>query len=153
MKKLFSFIPSQELSVTIILMWALVLLSSVTEVQAEGDVSTLIAALSKNGISVPDHIDYDELVMKLQSLQIDVSLSYKDRVMKYLDAGKAPDLIKIRTSKPGILAWYFHSVIFLKRDLVFAQYDDGEMFGGDILLRVKISGNEVTGMRCLWNYH
>lgn len=126
---------------------------NLTEVQAEDEASTLIVALRKNGINVPEQTNYSKLVEKLQSVQIDVSEPHRESVIKYLDSGEASDLIKIQTSKPGILTWHFHGVIFLKKDLIFAQYDDGEMFGGDILIEVIFSENQVTNMKALWNYH
>jgi len=152
MKKLFSYIIIQNLFVAIIIVWTFAL-SNVTEVQAEDEASTLIFALRKNGINVPDKLDYSKLVQKIQSMQIDVPVSYRENVAKYLDSGKASQLIKIQTSKPGILTWYFHSVIFLKKDLIYAQYDDGEMSGGEILIKVILSENQVTAMKALWNSH
>ena len=127
--------------------------TNVTEVQAEDRTSSLLATLSKNGINVPEQADYSNLVKKLHSMKIDVSETHRKSVIEYLDSEKASDLIKIQPSKPGILTWHFHDVIFLKKDLIFAQYDDGEMHGGDILLKIIISGGKVTGMKSLWNYH
>lgn len=152
MKKLFSYIIIQNLFVAIIIVWTFAL-SNVTEVQAEDEASTLIFALRKNGINVPDKLDYSKLVQKIQSMQIDVPVSYRENAAKYLDSGKASQLIKIQTIKPGILTWYFHSVIFLKKDLIYAQYDDGEMSGGEILIKVILSENQVTAMKALWNSH
>jgi hypothetical protein len=152
MKRLFSILIIQRLFVAIILIWTFVF-SDVTGVQAENEASTLILELRKNEINVPDKLDYSQILQKLQLMQIDVPVSYKESVMKYLDAGKASHLIKIQTSKPGILSWHFHSVIFLKKDLIFAQYDDGEMSGGEILIKVIFAENKVTAMKALWNYH
>jgi len=128
-------------------------LTNVTEVQAETESSNLIKTLRKNGINVSEQTNYSKLVEKLQSMQIDVSEPHRNSVLKYLVSEKASDLIKIQTSKTGILTWHFHDVIFLKKDLIFAQFDDGEMFGGDILLKVISSVDEVADMKSLWNYH
>ena len=152
MKRFFSDIIIQRLIVAIILIWIFVF-SDVTGVQAEDEASTLILELRKNEINVPDQLDYSQILQKLQSMQIDVPASYKESVMKYLDTGKASHLIKNQTSKPGILSWHFYSVIFLKKDLIFAQYDDGEMSGGEILIKVILSENQVTAMKALWNSH
>ena len=151
MRRLLSLLNIKRLFVAIILTGAFVC-SNVIEVQAEDEASTLIVALRDNGVVVPDQMKYSDLVQKLKSIQIDVHVSYKENVMKYLDSGIAPDLIKIKTSKPGILTWYIHSLIFLKKDLIFAQYDDGEMYGGDILIKVIFSRNQVTAMKAMWNY-
>jgi hypothetical protein len=72
---------------------------------------------------------------------------------KSVDTGSASDLVKIQTSKPGMLIWHFHSVIFSKKDLIFAQYDDGEIYGRDILIKVIFSENQATAIKALWNYH
>jgi hypothetical protein len=152
MKRLFSPFIILMLFVTLILICTFGF-TNVTEVQAEDEAYTLIVALRKNGINVPEQTNYSKLVEKLQSVQIDVSEPHRESVIKYLDSGEASDLIKIQTSKPGILTWLFHDVIFLKKDLIFAQYDDGEMFGGDILIKVIFLENQATNMKALWNYH
>lgn len=127
--------------------------TNVTEVQAEDRTSSLLATLSKNGINVPEQADYSNLVKKLHSMKIDVSETHRKSVIEYLDSEKASDLIKIQPSKPGILTWHFHSVIFLKKELIFASYDDGEMFGGDILLKAIFLDDRLNNMKALWNYH
>ncbi len=152
MKRLFSFFNLQILLVAITLIWTFGF-ANLIEIYAEDEVSTLIVALRKSGINVPEQIDYSKLVQKLQSMQIDVHGAYKESVLNYLDSRRASGLIKIQTSKPGILTWHFHGVIFLKKDLIFAQYDDGEMFGGDILIKVLFSENQATAMKALWSYH
>lgn len=42
------------------------------------------------------------------------------------------------------------SVIFLKEDLVFAKYDDGEMFGGDFFIEAIFSDERLTNLKTLW---
>jgi len=152
MKKPFTYINIQRLFVAIILIWTSAI-SNVTKVQAEDMASALIFELRKNGLNVPDQLNYSQIVQKLQSMQIDVPVSYKESVMKYLHAGRASHLIKIQTSKPGILTWHFHSVMFFRKDLASAKCDDGEMYGGDILLKIAFSDNQAIDMRALWNYH
>ena len=62
-------------------------------------------------------------------------------------------MIKTQTSKPGILKWYFSKITFLRKDLIFGQYEDGEMFGGEILIKVISSGDKIVNMKTLWNRH
>ena len=142
----------QTFFIALIIIWTFGF-TNVTEVQAEDRTSTLLAALSKNGINVQEQTDYSNLANKLHSMKIDVLEPHRKSVIEYLDSEKASDLIKIQTSKPGILTWHFHDVIFLKKDLIFAKYDDGEMFGGDILLKAIFSDDRLTHMESLWNYH
>lgn len=152
MKRLSFLFIIQKLFVALVLICPFGFIS-VTEVQAEDRTSTLLAALRKNGINVPEQTDYSNLVKKLHSMKIDVSEPHRKCVIGYLDSEKASDLIKIQPSKPGILIWHFHDVIFLTKDLIFAKYDDGEMFGGDILLKAIFSDDQLTNMKALWNYH
>lgn len=152
MKRLYSPFTFQVLSIALILSCTFGF-TNVTEVQAEDEASTLLVALRKNGIIVSEQTNYSKLIEKLQSMQMEVSEPLRKSAIEYLNSREASDLIRIQTSKPGILTWHLHSVIFLKKELIFASYDDGEMYGGDILLKVISSGNEVTGMKSLWNYH
>ena len=115
--------------------------------------SALIEALNDNYIKIADYIDYDDLIEKIQKLGIQLSPSYKNSVINYLGSKRAQRLIKIQTSKPGILKWYFFKITFLRRDLIIGQYEDGEMFGGDILIKVISSGDKIVNMKTLWNYH
>lgn len=115
--------------------------------------SALIEALNDNYIKIADYIDYDDLIEKIQKLGIQLSPSYKNSVINYLGSKRAQGLIKIQTSKPGILKWYFFKITFLRRNLIFGQYEDGEMFGGDILIKVISSGDKIVNMKTLWNYH
>ena len=126
---------------------------SITEIQAQGEVSALIIALRKNGIKVSEQTNYSKLIEKLESMNIQVSEPERESVTKYLERREASDLVRIQTSKPGVLIWHFHSVIFLKKDLIFASYEDGEISGGDILLKVIFTDNQVTNMKSLWDYH
>ena len=66
---------------------------------------------------------------------INVSESYKNNVNNYLNSNEAISHIDRQTSKPGILSWYIHSAIFLKNDLVYAQYEDGEMEMGEFVAK------------------
>lgn len=115
--------------------------------------SALIEALNNNYIKIANYNDYDDLIEKIQKLGIQLSPSYEDSVINYLRSKRAQALIKIQTSKPGILKWYFYNITFLRKDLIFGQYEDGEMFGGDILIKVISSGDKIVNMKTLWNYH
>ena len=115
--------------------------------------NALIEALKNNYIKIADYIDYNDLIEKILKLGIQFLPSYEKRVIDYLDGERAQALIKIQTSKPGILKWYFFKITFLRRDLIIGQYEDGEMFGGDILIKVISSGDKIVNMKTLWNYH
>ena len=73
--------------------------------------------------------------------------------MKYLSGDNISSLIGIPTSKPGILGWHFENVMFLRKDLVFARYSDGEMYGGEILIKVFLEDDQIIFAESLWNYH
>jgi hypothetical protein len=110
-----------------------------------------IEALNNNYIKIANYIDYDDLIEKIQKLGIQLSPSYKDSVINYLRSKRAQALIKIQTSKPGILKWYFFKITFLRKDLIFGEYEDGEMYGGKILIKVVSSGDKIVNMKTLWN--
>ena len=115
--------------------------------------SALIEALNNNYIKIADYIDYYDLIEKIQKLGIKLSPSYEKSVIKYFDSERVQALIKIQASKPGILKWYFSKNTFLRKDLIFGQYEDGEMFGGYILIKVISSGDKIVNMKTLWNCH
>lgn len=113
----------------------------------------MIEALDNNYIKIPDYIDYYDLIEKILKLGIQLPPSYEKSIISYLDREKAQALIKIQTSKPGILKWYFSKITFLRKDLIFGEYEDGEMFGGEILIKVISSGDKIVNMKTLWNSH
>ncbi len=115
--------------------------------------SALIEALNNNYIKIADYIDYYDLIEKIQKLGIQLSPSYEKSVIKYFDSERVQALIKIQTSKPGILKWYFSKITFLRKDLIFGEYEYGEMFGGEILIKVVSSGDKIVNMKTLWNRH
>ena len=125
-------------------------LFKLTESHAKDYTSSLRAVLHSNGIEVPNINRYSELIKYLRSIEIEMPEQCRENAINYLYGGKANKLIKRETSKPGILTWYFNSVIFLKNDIIFTEYDDGEMAGGFFLLKVIWVGQEVGDMIPLW---
>ena len=132
---------------------AIITTASGIEKKLKYKTSALIEALNNNYIKIADSTDYSDLIEKIQKLGIQFSSSYKKSVINYLDSERVQALIKIQTSKPGILKWYFAKITFLRKDLIFGQYEDGEMFGGHILIKVISSGDKIVNMKTLWNYH
>ena len=125
---------------------------SSTEDQTKTDSARLIGTLRENGVNIPRDLDYDSVVKKLKAMRVAIPEVYKKDAMNYLDRN-ADSLIHLPTSQIGILSWYFENVLFLRKDLIFARYSDGEMYGGDILIEVIHSEDRVISMRTLWNYH
>jgi hypothetical protein len=41
----------------------------------------------------------------------------------------------------------------MKKDLIFVKYNDGEMFGGDVLLRIIADEDQISNINILWNDH
>ena len=86
----------QTFFIALIIIWTFGF-TNVTEVQAEDRTSTLLAALSKNGINVQEQTDYSNLANKLHSMKIDVlephDGSYPPRLrvlrMQFDDSGHA----------------------------------------------------------------
>lgn len=94
--------------------------------------------------------EYSTLIKSLQDNGIKVPECFKKEVEEYLHSKKAFVLIGFAPSNE-YLRWNFHHIIFLRPDLVFASYDDGEMYGGDFLLKVDYSGEQVISIKTLWN--
>ena len=117
------------------------------------NVESLTNILGGHGIRVDEQIGYHNLVETLKNEQINATTEQKQKVTVYLESSKGLELITAQTSKPGLLNWYFIDSWFLKNDLIFASYEDGEMNGGDILIKVVWSGNRILKMENLWEFH
>jgi hypothetical protein len=94
--------------------------------------------------------EYSALIESLQKNGIDVAVVLKENVSEYLKGRGGASLIKIQTFKEG-LTWNFYDLVFLRKDLVFVSYDDGEMLGGELLLKIIYSKNKVVSMKALWD--
>lgn len=126
---------------------------SASEDLERNEFSGFIKVIREQGIDIPEQAEYSKLVETLRSIQISVPKSYNESVLKYLRTENASRLIRIPTSKPGWLKWNFHDVIYLKKDLIFVKYNDGEMFGGDVLLRIIADEDQISNINILWNDH
>jgi hypothetical protein len=93
--------------------------------------------------------DLPEFFSKLSK---DVSATYRQNVLDYMYSQKASALIDRPTSKPGILTWHIHSVIFLENDLIFGQYEDGEMEVGQLLAKIYDLDKDNIRMEILWSW-
>jgi len=94
--------------------------------------------------------EYSALIKALQENGVDVPEPFRKNVHKYLGSKKGIALIGLEPSSAG-LTWYFHRVVFLRMDLLFVSYEDGQMYGGDLLVKIDSSDNKVISMRTLWN--
>ena len=86
----------------------------------------------------------------LRENDISVPSSFKNNMMLLLQE-HAKDFITIKTSKEG-LKWNISGIVFIREDLIFAQYDDGEMEGGELLLKITYEKeNNSINTIVLWN--
>jgi hypothetical protein len=114
------------------------------------DSEKLNQALRERGINISEDIGYHDLVELLRGMSVVVPAKYGNDTMTYLDTN-ADSLIQLPTSKPGILSWHFEKIFFIDKDLVFASFSDGEMYGGDLLVEISRSEDQIKSMRALWN--
>ncbi len=142
----------QYLLIFVSVLFACLLNFGCNEKHIDSDSVELQQALRDSGVNISEEIDYGKLVEKLRKVSVDVPGNYENSTMTYLDSN-ANDLIQLPTSKPGILSWHFEKIFFIERDLVFASFSDGEMYGGDLLIEVIESGGQIQSMRTIWNYH
>ena len=133
------------------LLFAFLSISGCKEIRIDSDSGSLLRILRDRGIRIFKETDYNNLVEKLRGLSIEVPGKYENATMTYLDSN-AHDLIQLPTSKPDILLWHFEKIFFIEKDLVFASFSDGEMYGGDLLVEVIESGGRIKSMKTIWNY-
>jgi hypothetical protein len=94
--------------------------------------------------------EYSALIESLKKSGVDVHEGFKENVLKFLNSDEKVSLIGFQPSNVG-LSWYLYDLVFLRKDLIFVSYEDGQMYGGDLLISVKYSDNKVISMKTLWN--
>lgn len=127
-------------------------ISACRENHIDSESENLIKALRNKDIDISDEIEYTNLIEKLKNMSVVFPGSYENATMAFLD-DHADTLIQLPTSKPGILSWHFERIFFIKKDLVFASFSDGEMYGGDLLVEIIQSGDQIESAETIWNYH
>lgn len=113
-------------------------------------IESLKTVLENNGIDAKSLSIDTEIKEYFNKKSIAVPDSYKKNVNSYLYSKEAISHIDRQTSKPGILSWYIHSVIYLKNDTIFAEYEDGEMEMGQFVAKINDPINENIQMKILW---
>ena len=46
--------------------------------------------------------------------------------------------------------WFIVKLYFIRADLIFAYFEDGHLYGGEVLMKVNYSGSEVISIVKLW---
>ena len=95
------------------------------------------------------YAEYSGLMKALKANGISVEKQLNEDVIKYI-TDKADHLIGILPGNKG-LKWIFSEIIYLRKDLIFVSYDDGEMYGGDVLIKITLTNNKVVSMKTIWN--
>lgn len=93
--------------------------------------------------------EYDALIKSLQQNGFEVSGAYNESVTKFLKSEKAISLVGFTPEKGG--SWSFYQIVYLRKDLMFVSYDDGEMYGGNLLVKITSSNNQIISMKTVWN--
>jgi len=94
--------------------------------------------------------EYSKLIDTLRKNGIEVSEQFRKNAMSYINYEGAKGLIRISPNKPG-LTWSFYDIVFLRKDLILVSYDDGEMTGGDLLIKVDYKKEKILNMQTLWD--
>ncbi len=92
--------------------------------------------------------EYYSLTLALENNSIDVPKSYRDKITKYLDK-HTQSIIDLKIDGQN-WTWFIVKLFFIRNDLIYAHFEDGEMYGGVVLLKVNFSGSEVISIVKLW---
>lgn len=92
---------------------------------------------------------YYKLRDELERNGIEVPKAFENLVVSFIEKHSL-ELITKKTSSEG-LAWLISKVIFLRNDLVYALYDDGHMYGGELLIKFELKDGNMISAKTLWN--
>ena len=92
--------------------------------------------------------EYFSLLKALKNTSIDIPESYRDKITKYL-AKHTQSIIDLKIDGEN-WTWFIVKLFFIRNDLIYAQFEDGEMYGGAVLLKVNFSGSKIISIQRLW---
>ncbi len=92
--------------------------------------------------------EYFSLTLALKNNSIVVPKSYRDKIVKYLD--KNIQSIIDSEIEGQNWTWFIVKLYFIRADLIFAYFEDGHLYGGEILLKVNCTGSDIISIERLW---
>ncbi|MDY6906534.1 MAG: hypothetical protein SWH61_17835 [Thermodesulfobacteriota bacterium] len=96
------------------------------------------------------YTEYSSLIKAIKKCGIDISDNIETKILEHIESGELAKLIKSPISNPA-LSWNFHDLVFLRNDLLFISYDDGEMYGGNLLVAISFLKGDKVSMEIIWN--
>lgn len=113
---------------------------------------SMVLAISEKSDKKIEHVDYWKeyfsLIKALKNTSIDVPESYRDKITKYLNK-HTQSIIDLKIDGKN-WTWFIVKLSFIRNDLIYAQFEDGETYGGAVLLKVNFSGSKIITIQRLW---
>ncbi len=123
--------------------------SSCPSLFAGSEIPSKIEANQKETIIIDHCSQYWPLIKALKNNEVLVPKPLRQSVLDYLE-NYSSKLIAHSPSMDG-LSWHFPNLFFLRNNLVLARYEDGEMYGGELLIVINFQNNKVVSAEVVWD--